>query len=179
MVDDISIDGEFFDEDFFAYREDADLAWRAQLMGWRCLYTPAAVGWHVRHVTPARFRDLPLVINWHSVKNRFLMRMKNIGARSYMRMFIPVTARDIMILGYCVLLDRRLLSGFTYLWQIRKDIWKKRQQIQSRRRVGEDEIITWFNDQPVTQAAHDRNLGYRAVRDVQTGKVVVGEGAVE
>ncbi len=40
MVDDVSVNGEFFDEQFFAYREDADLAWRAQLMGWRCVYTP-------------------------------------------------------------------------------------------------------------------------------------------
>src|SRR6266850_1481333 len=40
MIDDVSIQGEFFDPDFFVYREDADVAWRAQLMGWRCLYTP-------------------------------------------------------------------------------------------------------------------------------------------
>src|SRR5437016_9677772 len=32
MIDDISIQGEFFDSDFFVYREDADVAWRAQLM---------------------------------------------------------------------------------------------------------------------------------------------------
>jgi GT2 family glycosyltransferase len=45
MIEDISLDGEFFDSDFFVYREDADVAWRAQLMGWKCLYapTPAAI----------------------------------------------------------------------------------------------------------------------------------------
>ena len=32
MIEDISIDNEFFDPDFFVYREDADVAWRAQLM---------------------------------------------------------------------------------------------------------------------------------------------------
>src|SRR5581483_5775334 len=45
MVEDVSVDGEFFDEQFFVYREDADLAWRAQLMGWQCLYVPDAVAW--------------------------------------------------------------------------------------------------------------------------------------
>src|ERR1700676_3110327 len=50
MIDDISIEGEFFDSDFFVYREDADVAWRAQLLGWRCLYTPRACGYHVRNV---------------------------------------------------------------------------------------------------------------------------------
>ena len=77
FVEAVSVDGEFFDEDFFAFREDADLAWRAQLMGWKCLYVPSAVAWHVRRVTPERREQLPHEINWHSVKNRFLMRGKN------------------------------------------------------------------------------------------------------
>jgi GT2 family glycosyltransferase len=38
MLDEIGL----FDEDFFAYLEDVDLAWRARQAGWRCLYAPAA-----------------------------------------------------------------------------------------------------------------------------------------
>jgi len=34
------------DEDFFFSCEDVDLAWRAQLAGWRCVYTPCAVVYH-------------------------------------------------------------------------------------------------------------------------------------
>ena len=41
---DVAIDGEVFDEDFFTYREDADLSWRGRLLGWRALYEPRAVG---------------------------------------------------------------------------------------------------------------------------------------
>jgi GT2 family glycosyltransferase len=37
-----------FDESFFAYLEDADLAWRARMAGWRCLYAPGARALH-RH----------------------------------------------------------------------------------------------------------------------------------
>ena len=77
MIDDISVEGQFFDADFFAYREDADVAWRAQLLGWRCLYTPVAVSYHVRTVVPDHRRMVPAVLNMHSVKNRFLMRIKN------------------------------------------------------------------------------------------------------
>ena len=82
MIEDISMDGEFFDSDFFVYREDADVAWRAQLLGWRCLYTPHARGYHVRNVLPGNRRALPAEINMHSVKNRFLMRIKNMTGRS-------------------------------------------------------------------------------------------------
>ena len=34
------------DEDFFFSCEDVDLAWRAQLAGWRCIYAPRAVVYH-------------------------------------------------------------------------------------------------------------------------------------
>jgi len=66
MIEEISIDGEFFDSDFFVYREDADVAWRAQLMGWKCLYAPHARGYHVRKVLPGNRRALPPEINMHS-----------------------------------------------------------------------------------------------------------------
>src|SRR6476620_3084959 len=77
MIENIALDGEFFDSDFFVYREDADVAWRAQLMGWKCIYSPLARGYHVRNVLPGNRRALPSVINMHSVQHRFLMRLQN------------------------------------------------------------------------------------------------------
>jgi GT2 family glycosyltransferase len=40
-----------FDEDFFAYADDAELGLRARWAGWRCLYTPDAVVRHHRGAT--------------------------------------------------------------------------------------------------------------------------------
>jgi GT2 family glycosyltransferase len=150
MVDDISVEGEFFDEQFFAYREDADLAWRAQLMGWKCLYTPAAVGWHVRRVTPERRNELPHEINWHSVKNRFLMRAKNISWPLYRRFFLSICARDAQVIGYCLLVNRKLASALTAVWNSRHELTRKRQVIQSHRRVSDRELAAWFAAQPVS-----------------------------
>ena len=76
-IEDISLHGDFFDPDFFCYREDADVAWRAQLLGWRCIYTPHAAAYHVRSVVPGNRRSVSPAINAHSVKNRFLLRIKN------------------------------------------------------------------------------------------------------
>jgi GT2 family glycosyltransferase len=150
MVNDVSVNGEFFDEQFFAYREDADLAWRAQLMGWRCLYTPEAVGWHVRRVTPERRSELPTEINWHSVKNRFLMRAKNISLALYAKCFLPVTLRDVQVIGYCLLGDRRLASALTAVWKSRHELRKKREIVQSHRRVSDAELLMWFAKRPVS-----------------------------
>jgi GT2 family glycosyltransferase len=68
MIRDISISGEFFDEAFFAYREDADVAWRAQLLGWRCVYAPGAVAGHVRQVRPGSRTHVPRLINVRGVE---------------------------------------------------------------------------------------------------------------
>jgi GT2 family glycosyltransferase len=47
MLDDIAYQGQFFDESFFMWYEEIDLDWRARLRGWDCLYTPAALAYHV------------------------------------------------------------------------------------------------------------------------------------
>jgi GT2 family glycosyltransferase len=155
MIEEISVDGEFFDEDFFAYREDADVAWRAQMMGWSCVYTPQAVAWHVRRVTPARFRELPDLINRHSIQNRFLMRAKNISYALYARLLVPITLRDIAILGYCALFNRGLLSGLNLFWRRRKAIREKRMWIQSRRRITDRELAKWFSNRARSFPLHE------------------------
>ena len=144
MIDDVSIDGDFFDPDFFAYREDADVAWRAQLLGWRCIYTPAAVGWHVRSVIPGDRRSIAPSINMHSVKNRFLMRIKNATPGLYRHCWLPMTVRDLAVVAGCLLLEPRSLPAF---WQVAK-CWpamkQSRREIMRRRRVSDGELMRWF-----------------------------------
>src|SRR3954470_24060115 len=131
MIDDISLDGEFFDSDFFVYREDADVAWRAQLMGWKCLYTPHARGYHVRNVLPGNRRALPSNINMHSVKNRFLMRLKNITPDVYRRNWLSITLRDVVVIGCCVLREQSSLSAFWYVLRNWKRTMAKRNEIMA------------------------------------------------
>jgi GT2 family glycosyltransferase len=153
MIDDISIDNEFFDPDFFVYREDADVAWRAQLMGWRCVYTPMARGYHVRAVLPGNRRALPPVINMHSVKNRFLMRIKNMTPDLYRRNWWSITSRDLVVLGACLLHEHSSLKAFTYLLGNCKRVWSKRREIMRRRRAKDDYIASWFAYEPVSRPA--------------------------
>src|SRR5947209_9230356 len=135
MLEDISFDGEFFDSDFFVYREDADVAWRAQLMGWSCIYAPLARGYHVRNVLPGNRRALPPEINMHSVKNRFLMRIKNISPDLYRRNWLSITARDFTVLMCCLLWEHTSLRAFWYLGKNLTRVLAKRRLIQSHRRV--------------------------------------------
>lgn len=146
----VSVEGSFFDEEFFSYREDADLAWRAQLIGQKCLYTPDAIAWHVRRVTPERREELPLAINWHSIKNRWLMRNKNASRWLCWRLMLPVLTRDAMIVSYSLLRDRRMLSACFYgrRPEVRARTQHKRAIIQARRKISDRDLLWWFNNTP-------------------------------
>ena len=150
MIEDISVDGEFFDPDFFTYREDADVAWRAQLLGWKCVYVPLACGYHVRKLRPGMRRFLPPEINMHSVKNRFLMRVKNVTPGVYLRNLIPVTIRDVGIVFYCLLFERSSLPAFYLFFRDFERAMRKRRLIQQRRRVDDAYIASWFRFNPVS-----------------------------
>jgi GT2 family glycosyltransferase len=149
MIDDISVDGEFFDADFFMYREDADVAWRAQIMGWKCLYVPHAPAYHVRTAHSWNRSQLPPEINMHSVKNRFLMRLKNMGPGLYLRYLLPITLRDVGVVAYCLLVERTSLPAFRLLARRWRRALQKRRWIQARRRVSDGELSRWFRYTPV------------------------------
>jgi GT2 family glycosyltransferase len=153
MIEDVAIGGEFFDPDFFVYREDADVAWRAQLLGWRCIYTPHARGYHVRKVLPGNRRALPPVINMHSVKNRFLMRIKNMTGDLYWRNFFSIMTRDAVVLGCCLLREHSSLQAFWYLAKNWRRVWEKRGEIMRRKRVNDEYISSWFRYLPVSRPA--------------------------
>jgi GT2 family glycosyltransferase len=62
-----------FDEDFFAYGDDAELGLRARIAGWRCIYAPGAVARHHRGATLGKgsARRLALI-----ERNRILLALK-------------------------------------------------------------------------------------------------------
>ncbi len=141
---DVAIDGEIFDEDFFAFREDADIAWRGQLLGWRSIHVPAATARHVRRVTPERRGELPPEINMHSVKNRFLLRMKNEGAYLAIRNAPFELARDLIVIAAVLTIERSSLPALRWVWKNRKRVMRKRNVIQQRRRVSDRVLAKWF-----------------------------------
>jgi GT2 family glycosyltransferase len=138
------VDGQFLDEDFFSYREDADVAWRGRLFGWRAVYVADAVGWHVRSVTPQNRRALPPFINLHSFKNRFMMRIKNEGLYLALRNAPFELTRDLVTIAAVLTIERSSLPAFAWLWRNRKRILAKRREIQRRRRVSDRALARWF-----------------------------------
>jgi GT2 family glycosyltransferase len=143
-LEDAAFDKQYFDEDFFAYREDADLAWRCRLLGWTSIYVPSAVARHRRRVTPERRSNLPSIINYHSVKNRFLLRINNMTSSLYRRDFWAISFRDAAVLGYVFAFEWRSIPAALYpLCRFRR-LWRKRGRIQARRRIEGPDLDRWF-----------------------------------
>ena len=156
MIEDVSLSSDFFDSDFFAYREDADVAWRAQLLGWKCIYTPHATAYHVRSVLPSNRQSLPAAINMHSVKNRFLMRINNITASLYKQHFWAITSRDVVVVAGCLLREWSSLRAFFIVLRNWRKSWRKRQEIMRRRRTHDAYMAAWFAPQPISFPATER-----------------------
>jgi GT2 family glycosyltransferase len=70
MLDEIGL----FDEDFFLYMEDVDLAFRARLAGWKCRYVPSACVIHTHGGTAGRKSDISI---YYSNRNQLWFVIKN------------------------------------------------------------------------------------------------------
>jgi GT2 family glycosyltransferase len=160
MLDDISFEGEFFDEDFVMYREDADLAWRAQWRGWKCLYTPHAIAHHVRGLGPEHGRkNIDPAINLHSIKNRFLMRIKNQTGMQAARLLLPMLWRDLQVIGYVLCRERTSLPAFALVVKLLPRLLKKRRHIMAGRAVSNSYMAQWFAAAPVSFPARQTRAG--------------------
>ncbi len=145
MLADVAVDGQVFDEAFVIYREDADLAWRAQLLGWKGLYTPRAVAYHARGLRPGlRRRDIAPLLNMHSVKNRFLMRLKNQTLGHAVKFAGPALYRDLLVVGYVLLAEHRSLPALWLVIRLMPETLKKRRVIQAKKRVDEKYMMDLF-----------------------------------
>ncbi|MCB0358078.1 MAG: glycosyltransferase [Bdellovibrionales bacterium] len=155
-LDDLSLRSdslEVFDESFFAYREDADLAWRAQYRGWRCRYVAEATAAHIRRVTPDVRASLPARLNALGVQNRFLLQINNAEPWASPKTLICSLWRNLLVIGACLTVERSSLGGIKQAWILRKDALRKRRWNQLKRRQPTRALLPWFAFEPVTQPA--------------------------
>jgi len=130
MLDEIGL----FDEAFFAYLEDADLAWRARLAGWKCLYVPAARAYHIHSATGGMN---PGMKRYLLARNRIWMIAKNYPDPQVLLNLPPIVLFDLASLLYNLCLRRDLaalngrLAGVAGL----APTLRKRRQVQKTKAV--------------------------------------------
>ena len=108
---------------------------------------------HRRKALPGNRRALPPEINMHSVKNRFLLRMKNISCDLYKRNFFSITARDIVVISCCLMWEHTSLGAFPFLFKNWRNVMAKRRDIMARQRVDDVYMASWSDFKPVSKPA--------------------------
>ena len=142
MLDQIGL----FDEDFFAYYEDVDLALRARLQGWRAVYVPRAIVYHGHSATlgkesPVKTRLLernryyyiiksaPLAIMIRFLKSRpmaFINNLVFLLRANKLRHACAHIRGNMEALAYC------------------PKFFFKRLHIRASRSIDDNEIMKWF-----------------------------------
>jgi GT2 family glycosyltransferase len=124
----VAATGEFFDEDFIAYREDAELGIRAGQLGVESWLVPAVRGLHVRRQRGTS-RGYDAHIDRLGVRNRFLIAFKHGRARPGL---LPVVlARDAVVIVGVVLRERSSLAGIREAWRLRHVMRAKRARMRA------------------------------------------------
>lgn len=95
MLDEIGL----FDEHYFAYYEDMDLAWRARLAGWRCIHVPTAI---VHHVHSAFWSKQPGRKTYLLARNKLFTIVKNYPWPELLLGWPLIVIYDLLSLGYAV-----------------------------------------------------------------------------
>lgn len=120
-----------FDEDFFVYFEDADVAWRGQWAGWQCVYVPGAITYHAHSATikegsPFKTRLLG--------RNKVWMICKSYPW-PYLLWYSPlIVAFELMSIGFAVT-TRRGLPALQGRWEALRTLGRmlaKRRQMVRR-----------------------------------------------
>ena len=114
---------------------DADLAWRARVLGWRAAYEPGAVVYHVRTYSPSTRAAISARSRRMQFRNRYLMIAKNDSARELARDLPGLVLYELLALGHALLRERALLGGYRDAWRRLPAARRRRQEIQARRRV--------------------------------------------
>lgn len=132
-LEDIRLDGEYFDEAFFAYFEDFDLSWRAQLRGWRFAYVPEAVGRHFRGGTGSKASTFILACNH---RNRLLVMLRNDSPASFVRHLPGIAYTELRATLHMLgLRPQALALAWLQFFRLLPAQWAKRKAIQSGRKV--------------------------------------------
>jgi GT2 family glycosyltransferase len=120
-----------FDEDFFAYLEDVDLAWRARWAGWRCLYAPAARVYHVHSATGGEGSPFK---NRLLGRNKVWLVVKNYGPTGRLLAYLPLIALyDLAAVAFALFAQgnvHNLLGRLDGLIGLPR-AWRKRRAVQA------------------------------------------------
>lgn len=153
-LQDVRFEDEFYDHDFFAYKEDVDIAWRMRHMGWVSRIIPRAVAYHYRGMYGKEASGLLAKVgnrrgksstrNYYSTRNHWLMLIKNMrfvnALLALPRLFIYEGLRFI----YILFLEPSSLKACGDVLRLFPRMFEKRCATMEKKKVTAKELRRWF-----------------------------------
>lgn len=152
-LESVKIDEEYFDEDFFAYKEDVDLSWRLNLAGFKNMYYPKAIAYHGRGLGGSNGGIFNFVKNRRSqseflrgisFRNHLLMIWKNDINGFINKHKLYILKRQLALAGYMIVFERFNLRYYREAIKKKDRMLYKRNYIKNKisyRSSNIDEVI--------------------------------------
>ncbi|WP_243370792.1 glycosyltransferase family 2 protein [Geotalea sp. SG265] len=134
----------FFDEDFFAYYEDFDLAWRCRLAGWQAVTAPGAVVYHVHSATSGEWSSFKV---FHTHRNKWYVIIKNWPTTVLIQYLPKVLFYDIAALILAVMRGQGVsaLKARLDLARHMPTLLRKRKKIKGGQKLSDGQVMNLFS----------------------------------
>ncbi len=153
--------GEYFDEQFFCYAEDTDLAWRAVLLGYRAAYAEDALVYHKGSISSGG-PNSDFVL-YHGIRNSLFTLVKDVPTR-----FVLQNLFWMLVLHIAILLRYTIKGKLGVVFRLYRDFLRglpamrrKRQPIQQQRHIPPREVA-----QKISRLFYERGYALGALRDL-------------
>lgn len=139
-LEDIKIENEYFDEDFFVYYEDFDMALRLRWAGWNAFYTPNAVVYHHKAGTGGSLSDFTVYHNWRNYTWTLFKNLPNNYLLKNFYIIIPTEISQIIL---------NLSRGRFVIFKAKIDAYSNLRNILSKKnhlkqKVSFEDFNHWF-----------------------------------
>lgn len=149
----VNAEGKLFDENFLAYKEDADLAWRMRRLGMRTVLIPQALAWHHRAAPSAQGRGWwgawlarwrkPDYINYLSTRNHAWMLVKNLAWSDLLVHGFWIAPYEVAKMAVS-LTSWSALRGYGAAVKGLPNALRERQKLNAMSKVQPKEVRRWF-----------------------------------
>lgn len=146
--------GEYFDEDFFAYKEDVDLAWRARILGWSSMFINEASAYHVRTVSGSENVSIwdiiktrkkqSAITKYYSYRNHLYLIIKNEFRSNFLADFWQIKWFELKKAIYVIIFETRNIKAWFEVLKNLPSLLAKRKEILKKAKISDQEILKWF-----------------------------------
>lgn len=145
---------EYFDHDFFVYKEDVDLAWRLRELGWPSSYVPSAVAYHYRCAFGKEKlgwmeriknrRGKSGMRNRYSTRNHLLLLAKNERIWNGLLALPWIVWFELRRFGYVLLFETGNVGAYGSAFTMIPRMWRKRRNLFGRNKANARDMRGWF-----------------------------------